>query len=60
MKKIFLIIFLIQIHHTAITQVHKTDSPLAYTFSIVVSDAVTGEMGVAVQLLYIWKSKFTL
>lgn len=32
-----------------LAQTHKTDEPLAHTFSIVARDSATGEMGVAVQ-----------
>lgn len=49
MKKIFLLSAFVFVSLLAQSQVFRTGSPLAHTFSIVARDSLTGEMGVAVQ-----------
>jgi uncharacterized Ntn-hydrolase superfamily protein len=41
--------FFVCIAQISLAQIHKSNEPLAHTFSIVARDSVTGEMGVAVQ-----------
>jgi len=48
MKKLFALFF-VCIAQISLAQIHKSNEPLAHTFSIVARDSVTGEMGVAVQ-----------
>ena len=48
MKKLTPLLFLC-IAQITLAQIHKSNEPLAHTFSIVARDSVTGEMGVAVQ-----------
>jgi uncharacterized Ntn-hydrolase superfamily protein len=48
MKKLFPLFF-VCIAQISLAQTHKSNEPLAHTFSIVARDSVTGEMGVAVQ-----------
>jgi uncharacterized Ntn-hydrolase superfamily protein len=49
MKKSALLLHLIFISTTMLAQMHRTEEPLAHTFSIVARDTATGELGVAVQ-----------
>jgi len=49
MKKITFLLHLLFVSSVMLAQTHKTEEPLAHTFSIVARDTVTGEVGVAVQ-----------
>src|SRR5215203_2539114 len=48
MKKLTPLLFLC-IAKISLAQIHKSNEPLAHTFSIVARDSVTGDLGVAVQ-----------